>query len=449
MNVEVRTTAPRRLVRMALTPLTCMERVRGRKRLALAGLYTLIVAVVGVLVWREAGLRGLPNIGEPFDVRKHGTITMPDDRNAWVLYRKAAGQFQRADPQRVASRPRAWSETDWSKADPAVKSWVEENRPALETWLAGTERPEALSMQPKDFRIDTPLHGMDEVRPLGQLALLEGSRREQAGDLDGAWTMYRAALRQSRHIGMHGVLVARLVASSMLRKARDRIVPWIGHPGMTAPLLRRARQDLEVCAAMSPPISDAVRSEFFSLDGALDVIQADPKRWARYRGDDPGGWYDQFPTLVRAQFFLRHEPERSRRVLRLLVASILSQCDRPAAQRAKLLDPELTLYAHDSATPEAVRRIRPEKLREWFQSSELLRVYPALGRTLGEADGDAAVFDLVRLEMALRQHAFDHGAPPKSYGELVGPYLKALPLGFEPGDAVSRSEESPPGEKPQ
>ena len=33
--------------------------------------------------------------------------------------------------------------------------------------------------------------------------------------------------------------------------------------------------------------------------------------------------------------------------------------------------------------------------------------------------------------------AGERGRPPKTYGELVGPYLKALPVGIEPGDLVN------------
>jgi hypothetical protein len=33
--------------------------------------------------------------------------------------------------------------------------------------------------------------------------------------------------------------------------------------------------------------------------------------------------------------------------------------------------------------------------------------------------------------------AGERGRPPKSYGELAGPYLKALPVGIEPGDLVN------------
>ena len=47
--------------------------------------------------------------------------------------------------------------------------------------------------------------------------------------------------------------------------------------------------------------------------------------------------------------------------------------------------------------------------------------------------------------MAERAFEIDHGQPPKTYGELLGPYLKALPEGLEPGDPTNAARGSPPG----
>ena len=37
---------------------------------------------------------GLPDIGDPFDVEAFRSITIPDDRNAFVLYRQAADRLR-------------------------------------------------------------------------------------------------------------------------------------------------------------------------------------------------------------------------------------------------------------------------------------------------------------------------------------------------------------------
>ena len=44
--------------------------------------------------------------------------------------------------------------------------------------------------------------------------------------------------------------------------------------------------------------------------------------------------------------------------------------------------------------------------------------------------------------MAERAFAIERGRPPKTYGELLGPYLKTLPNGIGPPDPVNPGSES-------
>ena len=37
---------------------------------------------------------GLPDIGDPFDVQAFRSFTIPEDRNAFVLYRQAADRLK-------------------------------------------------------------------------------------------------------------------------------------------------------------------------------------------------------------------------------------------------------------------------------------------------------------------------------------------------------------------
>jgi hypothetical protein len=440
MSTEARTRTPPTFASVALAPLTYLERARGRKRFALLLLYFLVLLVAAVLSWRAMSLRRLPDIGEPFDVKGLGTVVVPDDQNAIVLYRQAGRLLKEVDLKVVtgAGGQKVWDTTDWSQALGELKRWVEQNRPALEVWLAGTERPRALDIQPKDFRITTALWTVDKHRSLVRLALLEGSRREQAGDLEGAWTMYRAALRSSRHAGMYGPLIARMIGSAILRKTKPHIEGWVERPALTAALLRGARADLELCAAMTSPVSQAVQVEYFSLDAGLQESLDDPQKWGRLVGVDPGTiWYCQLPMVYRARLFFLREPERSRRILRLWIANILSQCDRPPAERTRLFEPNLPIYMYDSASPRESRRISLEDLQNWLASSELSLLLPAMGRCLQDSSNDLAMFDLMRLEMATRGYTLDQGSPPKTYGQLIGPYLTSLPLGFEPSDPVA------------
>ena len=421
------------LVDLAIAPLTWLERSRGWKRRGLAFLYLLISMTVGVLGWRELSLWRLPNAPEPFDVAKFGRIEVPDSENAMVAYRSAfarTGELEYRDYQ-VAQK--AWSVTDWSVADPEVRRWAEDHRHFLPIWLPATELRESLLVEPESMEMGTNLGPVQSLRPFVRLALLEGSRLEQDGDLAGAWTHYRAALRASRHAGMHGGVNQRLIGSSLLRQSRPRIEAWTENPKVTPGLLRQAIADVEACAAMTSPASEMVRVEYFVYRAAVNG----PELWSKFSDSGPyctSEWYNHVTGIRWAQRFLRHEPERSHRVLRLITAGYLAQCDRPPPLRPRLMFPPFMIYDQNSTTPAAVRSITPEDLNAWAKDSVMDSLANSSSHLQPLIDAEPGTFDGLRIKMAERAFEIDHGKPPKTYGELLGPYLKSLPEGLEPGD---------------
>ena len=81
--------------------------------------------------------------------------------------------------------------------------------------------------------------------------------------------------------------------------------------------------------------------------------------------------------------FLRGEPERSRRVLRLLAANDLAWCDRPAVERPAFAVPRLRIYQADPSAPPAARALPPEELARWADSI-LINPRPLADGRLGE-----------------------------------------------------------------
>jgi hypothetical protein len=240
------------LADLMIAPLILLARSKGWKRRGLAFLYLMIALTVGVFGWRAVVLWRLPNAPEPFDLAKYGRVEVPDADNAMVAYRDILSKFGDLDARsyKVTFLP-GGNVSDWSAADPEVRRWVEDHREALDAWLPTNDRPDSLFVQPEDLRMRTNFEPLLLMRRYVRLALLEGSRLEQAGDLAGAWRMYRAALRASRHVGRHGESIQRLMGSGMLRQSRTRIEPWVDRPGMTPDLLRKAMGDVEACRAMT------------------------------------------------------------------------------------------------------------------------------------------------------------------------------------------------------
>src|SRR5262245_52647135 len=105
-----------------LGPLVWLERARGRKRVVLALAYLLVLVVVGLLGWRAASLSRLPDVGDPFDVAAFGTVAIPDDENAFILYGQAIATFKP-----LQGEPAPTNSSDWAQAEPALRRWVEEN----------------------------------------------------------------------------------------------------------------------------------------------------------------------------------------------------------------------------------------------------------------------------------------------------------------------------------
>ena len=152
------------LLDVAISPLTLLERSRGRKRQGLILLYIIILTLVGVLGWRELSLWRLPSLKEPFDEAKLGVVAVPDDDNAMTWYRAAALRLKRLDNKVSNTLPKDAFTVGWSKADPALVRWVEENRDVFDFWLRGADRTDSLVVQPKDMTIATNLELVQTLR---------------------------------------------------------------------------------------------------------------------------------------------------------------------------------------------------------------------------------------------------------------------------------------------
>jgi len=318
-----------RWLRGLMIPAIWLERAHGRRRLALALLYILIIFVGAFFLWWATSLNGLPNVGDPFDVSDFDRVNVPDQENAFVLYRQARGRYQPLDKEfwnlHKTGQP-------WSQAALEIRAWVESNRESIEIWQQGAQRPRALEIAPRDLDFDSNLGILQVLRNFARVAELDGSRLEEAGDVAGAWGRYRAILRCSRHAGMSGCIVTRLIGASMVQVAAPRIIAWAANPGVSSGLVREALDEVNACDAMTPPVSEAIKIEYLSLFKALHA----PKRWVNEALKDDQEWYHHLRGSVTGRMFVRREPERSQRIARLIFANWLAYCDEPSSQQPKV-----------------------------------------------------------------------------------------------------------------
>ena len=407
---------------------------RSRRRALIAA--AVLLAMIAVLpLWWSIQLVGLPDIGEPFDVAAFRKFTIPDDRNAFVLYREAAERLKPLIAPNGMLDVRTELNIRWSEAEPEIRGWVEENREVLEIFRRGAERPDAFEPDlASNWNASWKL--VRSIRPLQTLALLEASRREGRGDMAGAWVWYRGCLRANYHLGMRATVMMRQMAEYRNDELRRRISTWAEDPRTTAVLLRRALDDAVACGAIAPSELDTLEALYCLVERGLtdpynEGRQAFVQRLIRSL---PSRSYHLSPDQARAIAdiwrFWRREPERSRRALRLAIANWLAYEDLPPEKRPKP-DPDVTgpydFYAFGPEAPAKARVLSPGALDRWMSTAiDAQGFFDARGLRRIRAKERANHRALVTL-LAGELYRRDRGTYPPTDEALVGPYLKELP----------------------
>jgi len=441
------------------------KRLRQLVRVTLVLTIGLAVAATALAIWWLTSLNGLPDIGEPFDVEAFRAFSIPDEQNAFTYLR-------RAHEKSVPIRAMTWGEGanpddtkfSWSIANPKLWEWAGLNREALELFQQAAEQPDA------SHPAGDPTANVDSGN-LIWLAFLEGSRRQESGDTAGAWDCYRAVLHMISHFRRRGSTLERSGARGASRGLQRRLTDWAAEPRTTIPQLHTA---LEVVLKSEPnPDWDifAIKFGYLELMGALErpiplsAQQELEGEWT-FRLGDMSLSPDMVGHLEAARRFLLREPERSRRVLRLLCANYLAHAEthelpprKPAVwamfscltstnpiRRGKIRVP---LYPVSPKAPAGARALPPQEVAGWLVATldarlRLLRGYdewlPPVrardGRTVAERKAHRDLVVMLATEIYHRER----GALPPSEEALVGTYLKSLP---DDGSADLADETTP------
>jgi len=418
------------------------KRLRQLLRVTLALAICLAVAATAIAIWWLTSLNGLPDIGDPFDVAAFRAFSVPDDHNAFTYFRRASEKVtpirgmvggKGADP--------GDSKFSWSIANPKLREWAGENREALELFLQGAEQPDAAN--PAGDPTADAYPGF-----LINLAILEASRRQESGDTEGAWDCYRSVLRTITHFRRRGSTLQRGCARGASRELQRRLAEWAAEPRTTIPQLHTA---LEFVLENEPrPEWDlfAVKYGYLELMGAIErPVPPIEGEWT-FRLGDLSLSPDMVDQLEAARRFLLREPERSRRVLRLLCANYLAHVEargRPPRRPAvwAMLSISITmrkigvpLYAVSPEAPAGARALPPQEVAGWLVATldaklRLLRGYdewlpPVRARDWRTVADRRAHRDLA-IMLATEIYHRERGALPRSEEALVGTYLKSLP----------------------
>jgi hypothetical protein len=417
------------------------HRRTGRRIVVLAAL--ILAGSTAFVTWWTTTLVGLPDVGDPFDIKAFGR-PVPDETNAFVLYKQAVALLPK--------EPEAAANSDWKTADTVQRAWFDRSQEALTNWMKGTERPDASYVNPETANFDTKLDVAQSLRSFGRLALLKGSQLEESGDFEGALDWYLALLRSSRHCGKCGTFIERLNGIALHRLVSTRLTRWAADPKVNSKMLRRALDASIAADEATPPPSDVLKMEYLGLLHSLN----DTELMAKLHDyevvpNGKGGSVTKFgqhgwkSSLIRVRRRALNEPERSRRVIRMIFANWLAYCDLPPSQQPSrvLADPPFkatgeainlfeSLYVVGKESLGSTKALPPEKLAQWFTSTidakEFLPGFVALGKAIAR---ERTAQEALLFSLANELYKREHGQYPEHAEDLVGPYLKALPEGYK------------------
>jgi hypothetical protein len=451
-------------------PILPRRRRRWRRLLKFAlGLTIVVTLALGVL--RVTSLWGIPDAPEPFEVAAFRGVTIPDDQNAAVLFARAM-EMLGGERGREVFRSLGWKAKEYVEERPEVLEWIEKNRPALEVWRRGTERSDAMPVDdvvPRWSPIPIDSFLLQWLR----VAAVEASRLEHEGDPEGAWRWHRARLRATllsvRRKGTWCRHQTSEIFSDVARRAGD----WAKLPKVTVPMLRAAILDVEAMAPLHGTEADSLKADYLAIladfadfadpsNGHPDLATRAANLPNASRTSPVAGLTSQIipPEMVRPLYsriasFVEAEPERSRRIARMVFANWLAQADKRPSDRAPTVSTYPLVFAEDagptpSLSPTALARRAATApyfaiARSGFAPPPGWWFVVDQWPTLYTADRQTRA-DLI-LSLADRIYEIEKGQPPPNVEALVGTVLPKLPddYGLTAGPAPGDSSSKPAG----
>jgi hypothetical protein len=412
------------------------KRLRQLVRITVVLAIGLGLAATALAIWWLTSLNGLPDIGDPFDVAAFRAFRIPDDRNAFTFLRRADERLTPCPSNPVVS---------WSQADPKLRQWVEANRQALDLFQQGAEQSDAAHPAGDPMVVGTRLTG---------LALLEGSKRQESGDMAGAWDCYRAVIRMTTHIRRRGSLHQRYNSNGPNGWLQQRLATWAADPRTTIPQLHRALE--EVLKSEPRPEWDAFALKFGYLEMMSALVQPihpfiqQEIGWEySYRLGDMQLSPGMVDYVDAARRFLLREPERSRRVLRLLCANWLAHVEtrelrsrKPAVRASfsllKATNPiswgtvMVALYPVSPDAPAGARALPPQEVASWLVTTDDAKLRILVANSHGwpwppDRLADRKAQSALVLLLAEAIYHRERGSLPPSEQALVGTTLTSLP----------------------
>jgi hypothetical protein len=372
----------------------------------------------------------IPDLAEPFDVKAFEAYSLPAGKNADYLYLLAQRSLVKLDNKRGTFEATEKSAQQaalagWAEANPDVRKWLDANEKSLTAWKAGTTRADAIEVPLSEFSYLSELPVSNEARTFATLAFLKASKVTSEGQTADAWSWYRAALRYSRHLGMYGGIIERMVGARVYRLARDAILNWAARPEVSAADLRQALADVVAVDAMTAPLSRALKVEYLSVRHSIPLVLANVRK---------GHPFVAVATRESGR------PEKMVRIANVCFSNWLANAERPRWQRRPMSDKDVGLFEPDTGSAKLPPARELKKLVA-MQLSGLANMgmmrtspdedyaLPGMMWLFDSVDRDRVNQAAVLVGLALQLYFREHGGFPAALPELVqAGYLKSIPL---------------------
>ena len=336
------------------------RRLRQLVRVTLVLAIGLAVAATALAIWWLTSLNGLPDIGDPFDVEAFRAFSIPDDRNAFTYLRRAT---EKLTPFRGMLGAEGADSGDvrfsWSIARQCGGDGPSENHEALELFRQAAEQSDAANPAGDPT---TDVHPDSLI----MLSLLEASRRASGG----GWRRAGAVIapvppRNPPTSGGGNTSPARLCTGG-----RTVLLRRLGSP--TGQPIEDDRSSQLHAAAPGSRAREragcdcwdlfAIKSGYLELMSALEQRPIPSSAWQEIEGEWTSrlGGMSLSPEMVEhleaARRFLLREPERGRRILRLVCANYLAHVE--ARERPRRKPAVWAMFSYlDSSFPVTKRKI--------------------------------------------------------------------------------------------
>ncbi|MFO0953768.1 MAG: hypothetical protein U0835_21955 [Isosphaeraceae bacterium] len=431
-------------------PFVWVARARGRWKVVLLLVECLTAAACGLMLWRTLCLWGIPDVPPPVPVATtpsaYPTLDQLPNGNVYALFAQTLSEYARK-PTKAAVAGVTLNFRTVRPADADTRRWLAENREVLDAFYQESGQADARS-EVKPTPAARSQVGFDRLfsvlRVVGWLAVQQAAVAEADGDLDAAWRSYRAVLRAARHVGGRGGMGGHQIAVTLRGFVTPRLLRWARLPSNTAERLRGAMKDVQDLDLIPADDAQGVAQGYEICARQVES----PGGPFGHSGGDGYYWVYGLPIpgefgrwTTRTDRFLRREPERSRRILRLAFAnwlawSRLAPGERPtpsaavvatfggATQRVEFYDFPESL----SVAPEARVLTASELARAYSSAREAALLSGWIWtQVVGEARRERRDQAALVISLAEALYQIEKGSPPPSLDALVGPYLKALP----------------------